>query len=663
MEFIKEAQTKKVIDELVAAHGQAERGRITKGARQVARFWRKEDGSPETFIAFCKEHYITDPKLLQETMNRFEENLESVYGHFTEMRRDLHEPMDLDIGPMLPVDYLFAQYSPSSHINEDFFKTKIAFVALLNFPLYTLEERVKLGSDWSRQEWARARLVENFSTRVPPEVSQKRTQAYVQADDYINNYNVFMHHVLTWDGQRLFPKGLKFISHWNLRDELKSQYANPEGLPRQEVIQQIMEKIILQEIPEVVIDNSTVDWNLAKNEVTVSPVKYEGLEPPESVTNAPEPDQRYAHLSNIFKAERALDPYYPTMPSKIDRRFQRDREIPEAKVEKLFKTLMTSPQIAKTAKLIEKRLSRKLRPFDIWYNEFKPKGTHREAELDRIVSKKYPTPKAFQKDIPNILVKLGFSRKDAKFLASKVSVDPARGAGHAMAAGRRVDNAHLRTRIPSSGINYKGYNIAVHELGHNVEQVLSLNRIDHTLLRGVPNTAFTEAFAFVFQARDLELLGLSHKDPMNEHLKVLHNLWSTYEIAGVSLVDMAVWHWMYDHPKATPKELKNAVIRIAKDVWNDYYAPIFGEEDIVLLAIYSHMIGYGLYLPDYPLGHIIAFQIEEYLKDKNLGTEMERMCTLGSITPDAWMQAAMGEPISAEPLLRAAEKALKVLDE
>ena len=42
-------------------------------------------------------------------------------------------------------------------------------------------------------------------------------------------------------------------------------------------------------------------------------------------------------------------------------------------------------------------------------------------------------------------------------------------------------------------MDYKGFNIAVHEMGHNVEQVISLNDIDHTLLEGVPNTAFTEA--------------------------------------------------------------------------------------------------------------------------------------------------------------------------
>ena len=61
-------------------------------------------------------------------------------------------------------------------------------------------------------------------------------------------------------------------------------------------------------------------------------------------------------------------------------------------------------------------------------------------------------------------------------------------------------------------MNYKGFNIAVHEMGHNVEQTFSLNDIDHTLLQGVPNTAFTEALAFVFQNHDLELLGLSKPD-------------------------------------------------------------------------------------------------------------------------------------------------------
>ena len=97
-------------------------------------------------------------------------------------------------------------------------------------------------------------------------------------------------------------------------------------------------------------------------------------------------------------------------------------------------------------------------------------------------------------------------------------------------------------------MNYKGFNIAVHEMGHNVEQTFSLNDVDSTLLRGVPNTAFTEALAFVFQAHDLELLGLAKPDAQSAASKTLNDFWGTYEISGVALVDMAVWHWMYDHP-------------------------------------------------------------------------------------------------------------------
>ena len=105
-------------------------------------------------------------------------------------------------------------------------------------------------------------------------------------------------------------------------------------------------------------------------------------------------------------------------------------------------------------------------------------------------------------------------------------------------------------------MNYKGYNIAVHELGHNVEQVFSLYDVDHTLLAGVPNTAFTEALAFVFQAQDLPLLGYPKPDAESERLRVLNDFWQTFEIAGVALVDIAVWHWMYEHPRATLPQLR-----------------------------------------------------------------------------------------------------------
>ena len=652
---ISEATMRSVTSELMKRYGEPRREGVEGGIRQAARLWRTEDGDEEQFAQFCRDNFIGDVEALGKTFDRLQENLMLVYGHMIELKRDIDRPLDLDLGPILPVDYLFGNFSPSAHLSDDLFKNKVAFLVLLNFPLYTLEERLALGPSWTRQQWAETRLAQQFSTRTPASVEQLLNQAYTDADNYINSYNIFMHNLLTEKGQRLFPEGLKLISHWGLRDELKAQYSNKDGLPRQEMIQRIMERIITQQIPSAVINNPDVDWKPNSNTV-VSATKTST--PPGSER---EPDRRYAMWQNIFKAERALDPYDPEAPTKIDRRFLRDREIPEAAVEELLRSILGSPIIEDVAAVITKRLGRKLKPFDIWYDGFKLRGAYSEKELDKIVQARYPSVATFQTDIPNILKKLGFSDEKSQFIASRVSVDPARGAGHAYPPGRLVDNARLRTRVPQSGMNYKGYNIAVHELGHNVEQVFSFNTIDYTLLRGVPNTAFTEGLAFVFQSRDLKLLGLEQEPENAVHLKALDVLWSTYEIAGVALVDMKVWHWMYDHPNATPSEMRDAVVSIAREVWNRFYAPVFGVRDVVLLAIYSHMVDGGMYTPDYPLGHIIAFQVEEHMKQHGLAGEMERMCKTGSITPDLWMKQAVGAPISTTPLLDEAERAVHAM--
>jgi hypothetical protein len=71
------------------------------------------------------------------------------------------------------------------------------------------------------------------------------------------------------------------------------------------------------------------------------------------------------------------------------------------------------------------------------------------------------------------------------------------------------------------------------------------------------------------------------------------------------------------------------------------------------------MIDSFLYLPDYPIGHLIAFQIEEQMeKAGNIGPEFERMATVGSVTPDLWMKKATGAPVGPDALLSATKKAL-----
>ena len=225
----------------------------------------------------------------------------------------------------------------------------------------------------------------------------------------------------------------------------------------------------------------------------------------------------------------------------------------------------------------------------------------------------------------------------------------------------------MRTRVGVKGMDYKGYNIAVHEFGHNVEEVISLYDMDYYTLAGIPNTGFTEASAFLFQERDLEIMNydLGIKNSTADHSKLLIQnskfdmLWGMYEIMGVSLVDMRMWQWLYANPKATAAELREALIAIASDVWNHYYAPILGEKDSPLLAIYSHMVGYALYLPAYPIGNLVQYQLEEHLSQcatqEEWAKEYTRIYQQGCLTPDAWMRGAVGNAMSVEPILRAAE--------
>ena len=656
--------TAKMDRELVTKYGQQQRARVERGLRQVGEFWRGDDGDAPAFEEFVRTNFAGDQATLDTMFDRFEHMLEQLDGHMHEINREFRQQMDLDLGPVLPFDEVFGGYDPSAHIIDDFFQNKLAFMVLLNFPLTTLDERLKDGASWSRRQWAEVRLAERFSKRVPAEVNLAIAQAAAESEQYISQYNIWMYHLLDPQGQRLFPPKMRLLSHWNLRDEIKAEYADAQNGPaKQRLIQQVMERIVAQTIPKAVINNPAVDWNPYTNDVKPAAAKDSDAPAPPSVDKAPEPDTRYAMLLNTYVAAKKADPYSPTAPSLIARRFDEDREIPEARVQAMFEQVLTSPLVPLVARLIQSRLGRPLEPFDVWYNGFRPGSKYSEAQLDEMVGKRYPTPEAYQKDIPNLLMKLGFSPERAQYVASNIMVDPARGSGHAMGAEMRAEKAHLRTRVEKSGMNYKGFNIAVHEMGHNVEQTFSLNDADHTLLKGVPNTAFTEALAFVFQGHDLELLGLPTPDARSEAEKVLNDFWATYEISGVALVDMGVWHWMYDHPQATPKQLNDATVQIAKGIWNRYYAPVFHKNDVVLLGIYSHMIDSFLYLPDYPIGHMIAHQIEEQMKKAgSIGPEFERMAKMGDVTPDLWMRNATGQAVGPQALLDATQKALAAVN-
>ena len=613
--------------------------RMERGVKQAAALWTPQDGSAEDFRAFVETHYARTEEertVLFESLNRIIERLDESADMLTV---ELLKPTQLtNAGEPTEVDWIMSGYDTKAHLTDDLFANKIAFITILNFPFYTLEEKNTLGEHWNRRQWAEARLGDRFTSRVPAHVQAAQSEAFAAAENYIADYNICMDKLRTEDGRQLFPDGMKLLSHWNLRDELKVDYDAQE---KQEMIYQVMQRIIRQEIPQAVINNPGLVWYPYSNKVQNG-----------NGSNTREPDTRYQKILDIFHAMQEADRYCPTMPTAIIRNFEGDIEIPAAQVDSLFRELLSSEQVKTVAAEIKARLGRDLRPYDIWYDGFKARSTMDENALSAETRKRYPNPITYEKKIAGMLTELGFQKENAEDIARHIVVEPARGSGHAWPCVGKNEPARLRTRIAPEGMDYKGYNIAVHEMGHNVEEVISLYRMDYYMLHGVPNTGFTETSAFLFQARDLQLLGYG-KQAMDRET-VLDQFWGMYEIMGVSLVDMRMWQWLYDNPKATAAELREAVLRIAAEVWNTYYEPVLGEKDCVLLAIYSHMVNSPMYLPNYPIGHIVQFQLEQNLADKDgraWAETYERWYRLGRLTPRHWMRQAVNGSLSVQPVL------------
>lgn len=621
------------------------------GVQQAAALWTAEDGSQADFDQLVKEYYCTTDServVLFESLSRIFEN---VYQSADMLTVELLRPTQLTNAaePQVP-DWIMSGYSPLAHFSDDMFANKLAFITIMNFPHYSLEEKNTLGKKWSRQQWAMARMGDIFTTRVPAKVNTRMAESLANAENYIADYNIYMGNLRTEDGRQLWDNDKVLLSHWNLRDELKalyqaeSQESRVKSQEKQEMIYQVMQRIVDQTIPQAAVNGADYIWK------------------PSVISDQPsEPYTRYAKILDIAHAYREEDAYCPSAPTGIQRNFDQGVEIPAAELDSLFRALVGSEQVAQVAGIIRERLGRELRPYDIWYDGFKARASLNEDELSMQTRALYPDANAFAADMPRLLTQMGFYSEDARRITHHIAVEPARGSGHAWPCLGRKEDARLRTRIPTAGMDYKGYNIAVHEFGHCVEQVLDMYFIDYYMLSGVPNTAYTEASAFLWQHRDLQLLptAVSHQHSAISPDEVMDQFWSMYEIMGVSLVDMAMWKWIYAHPQATPKELCEATQQIAKDIWNQYYEPVLGEHDCILLAVYSHMVNAPMYLPNYPLGHIVQYQLEEHLAQcktqQEFAQEYMRIYRLGRLTPKQWMIEAVGEAPSIEPILRAVD--------
>ena len=361
--FIPDLSVNEVIAQLKDSVGEDHTFRIERGVRQVADLWQEQDGTVDDFAQFCTTSFVADKEGLASLFATLERNFEVISGYYHKMDVELKIPLQL-VGPdITPVDMQFGSYNASAHLTDDLYDNKIAFLTALNFPFYSLEEKTELGEQWSREEWAYARMGDRFISRVPAAIQQDISRTVTEADAYISDYNIFMGKLRNEQGEQLFPDGMKLISHWGLRDELKSNYADPErGLEKQRMIYKVMQRIVDQSIPLQVINNDSPTWIPETNELT---------ENGQTITATPEDIRRYEVFLKNFQAMRKLDAYSPHYPTQLVRAFDGTMEVPQKDVEELFKGLLSSPQVKEVASFIASRLGRELEPFDIWYNGFR----------------------------------------------------------------------------------------------------------------------------------------------------------------------------------------------------------------------------------------------------------------------------------------------------
>ncbi len=623
--------------------------RATAGVQRVAKRWQESDGDGEAFKSFCEESFVTNDDDRKRLLDRYESAMGSIGGHLYEINRHLRRWTDLRGDEMPMVDNAMAMFDPCPDLSDQFYKQKIAFIALLNFDRPDLQEMLNEGAKWSTDQWAEARIGRAFGPRIPAEVNDKARELEHEADMFVSEFHVPVGCMVDDNGKSWFEKERKLIAHWLIREEIKAGYTQEGGIEKQRALSWVMGRHIDGTIPKQIM-NSTCEgkWNPRDNTVDdggagelLGPVRYEQLNTQRSVAVD-------------------YDSYYDEYPSAISRKFDLEREIPEDSVEALMIELLEAPVRKNIAKYLSEKLGRPLEAFDIYLEDIAEGAS--SAELDEKVTAMFKDEEEFQRKIPDVLRGLGFSDEDADFLGTRVNVEIARGAGHAMRPGIPEYHAWLRTNRLDDRLGWDGFDTAMHELGHNLEQLISTHYVPRPLLRNVPNTACTEAFAFLYQNKAKEVVGLPEEDEAKAFaLASVEGLLAACQIAGPSLVELYTWRWLYKNPDATPEMLRDEMLSIAEDVWNKYFKEYFGEDPYHILAAYQHMIGYPLYLPDYTIGHVISHQIKSHMRGKDLAEETKRICSIGRLTPDQWMKKAVGSGISAKQLIDDATAGLSQL--
>ena len=290
-------------------------------------------------------------------------------------------------------------------------------------------------------------------------------------------------------------------------------------------------------MPVAFLTDKNTRWNPYKNELYT----IEGKKLKKNSEYTRENDLRYEGLKNLFLIEQAVDSAYGNGSTYISRTFEY-ANLTVDETEKLIMEILESPLAAEVSRLVEQRLKWKLQPFDVWYSGFQEQSYYSAGYLDSLTRARYPDPGSLEDNIKDILMKMGFPEEEAFTIGTSVDVHSVVSGGYSDQPPVQSGKALLTTMFGERGLDYKGYRVAMHELGHVVCGVYSTLNADNFLLAGVPTGGITEGFAEVFAYKNIEGLGLfPYPEQEKKHLLALATYWYLYEMGGNALTEIRTW--------------------------------------------------------------------------------------------------------------------------
>jgi hypothetical protein len=636
-------------DSLLAIHGEGMEDLIYRGTGMVASLWHESDGSVADFVEFCTANFMSESER-EQNLELVIENLKILQGYSSIIRSRFTEYSSFTDRDEMPPDRFFRDAIPST----DPWKSKLAFFLQLNYPNINPKEVIEQGAMWDRQTWAKARIGDWYAFRRPDDFQVPYREEASRFNRHISAYFLRMGQLISDGKPSPFPVDFLLNCHHGLRDNIKEDYTRENGFERQWLTGQVIERIVKGDIPAEFLADENTWWDPVRQELYR--MEQGNLQP---VAFTPEGLKRYEGFNWSVRNRQAEDQLYDDGSSALERTFRRS-QLSLEQVEDMLRAMLGSPEFKQAGELVSQELGRPLQPFDIWYSGFQAQSRYPANTLDSIVRARYQKPKDLQRDLPTIFRRLGFSENEADWLGNSIEIRPVISGGYSNRPPLPGYPASFTAAFPENGLDYKGFRIAMHELGHVTEMLYSMREADYSILEGVPTGAITEGMAEYLAYRNITALGLDEGSPEEvRHLQALASFWYNVDMGGQALAEIETWKWMTANPDAGPEQVREAMLEISSSVWNEYFAPVFGIRDQHILSIYNHMITGSLYLFNYFVGNVVMFQLYEGFQNEALEIGLARACAEGNTLPDLWMNRAVGENISIQPLLKATGTAVE----